>query len=129
MKKIFDLSEADLEVLKEIQRANSDIKTDVAAMRFLIKKYKYDIIEQVEEQREQQNIIQDTVQQMRVTLNIAERNTELALDALNTLLFCTASDKCILKDEIEHTVFSEAEAKIKERIAHNKQKKDFRRSR
>lgn len=128
MQKIFDLSEEDISVLKEIQKANKDIRTDVAAIRFLIRKYKYEIIDPAEQLEAEKRELKELIRQMNVTLNIAERNTEVCVDALNTLLFSADSEKCVLKEEIMHPVIEHSEKRIKERIAHNKQKKDFRRS-
>lgn len=128
MQKIFNLDEEDIEVLKKIQIDNEGINTDVAAVRFLIRKYKYDVIEPREQEEEKKQELINLIKQMKITLNIAERNSEICLDALNTLLFNSSEEKCVLKEEITHPVIERSETRIKEKIAHNKQKKDFRRN-
>lgn len=124
--KLFNLDEDDIMVLKEIQKQNEEVNTDVAAVRFLIRKYKYDVIEPAERKHSEQSEMYDLIKQMRITMNIAERNSQLCVDALNTLLFNSSTEKCVLKEEITHPTIEMSEKRIKERIAHNKQKKDFR---
>lgn len=125
-RKSYDLSEEDLAVLKQIQEECEWVNTEVAAIRFLIRKYKYDILDPLEEKLREQQELNNTIKQMRTTLNIAERNTEILLDAANTLLFNSNEEHGILQEEFRHPLIELSEKKIKEKIAHNKQKKDFR---
>lgn len=125
-KKLYDLCEEELAVLQEIKAGNDEIKTDVAAIRFLIRKYKFNILDPLEEKLHEQSELEEVLKQMRITLNIAERNTEVLLDALNTLLYQSKGEKMILRDEFCHPLLELSEKNIREKIAHNKQKKDFR---
>ena len=121
MQKNFNLSETDIEVLRQIKQDIPEVNSEVDAVRFLIRRYGKDRKEEVK-----LNHILDEDSRIRKTHMMDEQNTEMVLDVLNTLLFREKVQEVVLKDEIENQVISKSRENIRNKIAHNKQKKDFR---
>lgn len=127
MKKIFTLTEEDLKNIETIKRKYG-LKTDVAAVRYALTdcaknmevgNQEVQIVEEVANLLTTEKIIQSSVRAV-------EKNTNVLLDVVNTILFNNKIDVCVPRDAIKSPVISTAEEKYKDNIAHKKQKKDYR---
>lgn len=120
-KKIFDLSEKDLAVLQVIKETVPEVKSRVDAVRFLIKKYEIEVLDAQETIIKQQEEILDLLKQMKRTLGYTEQNSEVLVDAANTLLMENCKDACYLKDVVTHPAIKLSEKNIREKIEKNQQ--------
>lgn len=118
-KVLFDLSENDLEVLEIIKNTVPEVNSRVDAVRFLIKKYEIEVLDAQQTIIKQQEEIMDILKQMKRTLSYTEQNTEVSIDALNTLLVANGKENCLLVDVYKHPLITMSEENIKEKIGKN----------
>ncbi len=134
-KKIFQLTEEDQKNLEIIKNRNH-MSTDVATIRYSLQKTAENIEERDKEQRMVENIVNlllarnlDYEHMIRSSVRETEKNTNMLLDAINTMLFQGKIDTCIPVESIMSPVLSTSEEQYKNRIAHKKQRKDDKKSR
>lgn len=134
-KKIFQLTEEDQKNLEIIKNRNH-MSTDVATIRYALQKTAENIEERDKEQRMVENIVNlllarnsDYEHIIRSSVRETEKNTNMLLDAINTMLFQGKIDTCIPVESIMSPVLSTSEEQYKNRIAHKKQRKDDKKSR
>lgn len=134
-KKIFQLTEEDQKNLEIIKNRNH-MSTDVATIRYALQKTAENIEERDKEQRIVENIVNlllarnsDYENMIRSSVRETEKNTNMLLDAINTMLFQGKIDTCIPVESIMSPVLSTSEEQYKDRIAHKKQRKDDKKSR
>ena len=134
-KKIFQLTEEDQKNLEIIKNRNH-MSTDVATIRYSLQKTAENIEERDKEQRMVENIVNlllarnlDYEHMIRSSVRETEKNTNMLLDATNTMLFQGKIDTCIPVESIMSPVLSTSEEQYKNRIAHKKQRKDDKKSR
>lgn len=134
-KKIFQLTEEDQKNLEIIKNRNH-MSTDVATIRYSLQKTAENIEERDKEQRMVENIVNlllarnlDYEHMIRSSVRETEKNTNMLLDAINTILFQGKIDTCIPVESIMSPVLSTSEEQYKNRIAHKKQRKDDKKSR
>lgn len=134
-KKIFQLTEEDQKNLEIIKNRNH-MSTDVATIRYSLQKTAENIEERDKEQRMVENIVNlllarnlDYEHIIRSSVRETEKNTNMLLDAINTMLFQGKIDTCIPVESIMSPVLSTSEEQYKNRIAHKKQRKDDKKSR
>lgn len=134
-KKIFQLTEEDQKNLEIIKNRNH-MSTDVATIRYSLQKTAENIEERDKEQRMVENIVNlllarnlDYEHMIRSSVRETEKNTNMLLDAINTMLFQGKIDTCIPVESIISPVLSTSEEQYKNRIAHKKQRKDDKKSR
>lgn len=122
--KIFELSEEDIRVIEEIKENVPGISSNVGALRYLIRFY----IEHRDYQKKQEEYsekIMDFLKQMKITLSYTEKQTEVAVEALNTLLCVTDDKACVMREVYKHPAIHTAEATIKKKVEHNTQRKNY----
>ena len=119
--KLCKFSDEEYAILETIKISVPEVSTCMGAIRFLIKKYQLETKQSIS-----LNDISTELRKLQKTLSYAERNTEVSVDALNTLLMLNNPDACYLTDVYKHPAIQYAEDNIKDKIAHNKQRKDFR---
>lgn len=112
------------------------MSTDVATIRYALQKTAENIEERDKEQRIVENIVNlllarnsDYEHMIRSSVRETEKNTNMLLDAINTMLFQGKIDTCIPVESIMSPVLSTSEEQYKDRIAHKKQRKDDKKSR
>lgn len=134
-KKIFQLTEEDQKNLEIIKNRNH-MSTDVATIRYSLQKTAENIEERDKEQRMVENIVNlllarnlDYEHMIRSSVRETEKNTNMLLDAINTMLFQGKIDTCIPVESIISPVLSTSEEQYKNRIVHKKQRKDDKKSR
>ena len=125
----YNLSDEDIKVLEQIKEDVEEVTSIVGAIRFLIKKYQCEVIEEKERAAEKNEEIYQTIKQMKKTISYNERNSEMIVNVLNTICYQMEIKECVLSDEIMHPVLAEAQEHITRKIEKNKQKKDFRNKR
>lgn len=118
-KVIFELSEEELQVLQTIKEDVPEVKSRVDAVRFLIKKYEIEVIDAKQTLLRQQEEMLDLLKQMKRTINYTEQNTEISIDALNTLLMANGQDKGMLTDVYMHPLIKMSKENISEKIRKN----------
>lgn len=108
------------------------LKTEAAAIELLIREYHSqrngaeDFVKTFNEQNE------EYMKRIRFMLQEAERNSRIILDVLNTMIHVyDPQDKgyfeCMPTDDMPHPFIEQSKAKLKEKIAYQKQIKDNRR--
>jgi chorismate mutase len=134
-KKLFQLTEEDQENLELIKNRNH-ITTDVAAVRYALQRTVENMEEKEKEQRMVENIVNlmlaknsDFEHMIRSSVRETEKNTNMLLDAINTMLFQEKIDTCIPVGSVMSPVLSTSEEQFKDKIAHKKQRKDDKKSR
>ncbi len=122
--KIFELSEEDIKVIEEIKENVPGISSNVGALRYLIRFY----IEHRDYQKKQEENYEKTMdflKQIKITLGYTEKQTEVAVEALNTLLCVTDDKACVMREVYKHPAIDMAEENIKKKVEHNTQKKYY----
>lgn len=128
MKKIFDLSEEEVALLDKVKEEKKLI-SQVAALRYILKSY--------EEKEDKRKLIEEAISvyetevkgfhdRLKWSTTMAERNTIMILDVLNTMLFHEGIENCILVEDIENPVVARSREIMKKKLAHFKQQKDNR---
>lgn len=122
--KLCKFSDEEYSVLESIKTSVPEVSTCMGAIRFLIKKYQLEL-ETQQSIAHSLNDISTELQKLQKTLSYAERNTEVTVNAMNTLLMLTNPQACYLTDVYKHPAIQYAEQNIKNKVTHNKQRKDF----
>lgn len=128
MKKIFDLSEKEIALLDKVKE-EKELISQVAALRHILKSY--------EEKEDKRKLIEEAISvyetevkgfhdRVKWSTTMAERNTIMILDVLNTMLFHEGIENCILVEDIENPVVARSREIMKKKLAHFKQQKDNR---
>lgn len=128
MKKIFDLSEKEIALLDKVKE-EKELISQVAALRHILKSY--------EEKEDKRKLIEEAISvyetevkgfhdRLKWSTTMAERNTIMILDVLNTMLFHEGIENCILVEDIENPVVARSREIMKKKLAHFKQQKDNR---
>lgn len=125
MKKLCEFTEEEYSVLEHIMSTVPEVTTVMGAIRFLIKRYELELSEREEAKEITLYDILIQLQKIQKTLSYTERNSEINVNALNTLLMLSNSKACYLTDVYKHPVIQYAEENITDKIIHNKQRKDF----
>lgn len=112
VKKLFSLSEADLELLKDVKGQNTFLENDSDTLRYILKHY-----QELEEENEELR---------RVTFGSANIESVVLemLDGLNTLLIANELETCCLADRYESPVLTKSREYHKQKLAKMKQRKD-----
>lgn len=117
--------EAD-ELLQQYKKENG-IKTDGAAITHLLMASENNkrIAIAVREELETNYMSKD---RLKWGVQTAEQNSIVMLDAINTMLHMFQAEACISTELAPHPVVEQSRNKLKEKIAHFKQKSDERKS-
>lgn len=119
------LSEEDLTVLKSLREKNG-LKSDSQTISWLIRKTEQDwreLAEAVREELEKHYIQKD---QIKYATRIAEQNSRVLLDAINSLLFLlnVKPDDYVPANKVAHSIVKKSRDEIKKELVHAKQKSD-----
>ncbi len=129
-RKTYELSEDDILRIEKIKK-DQNLRTDVSAIRYVLKEYenRMDMLEKDErlalrivDLLEERNYVYK--ERLRWATSTAEKNSTIMLDVLNTLLFAQEITECIPVTEIPAPVIEKSKQLIQEKISHFKQKKD-----
>ena len=112
VKKLFSLSEADLELLKDVKGQNTFLENDSDTLRYILKHYQ----ELEEENEELRRVTSGSANIESVVLEM--------LDGLNTLLIANELETCCLADRYESPVLTKSREYHKQKLAKMKQRKD-----
>lgn len=112
VKKLFSLSEADLELLKDVKGQNTFLENDSDTLRYILKHY--------------QELEKENEELRRVTSGSANIESVVLemLDGLNTLLIANELETCCLADRYESPVLTKSREYHKQKLAKMKQRKD-----
>lgn len=124
MKKIFNLEEEHLKIIKDIMHDHPELKSESAALRYIISSYptQKKLCDQIAIRTSQD--IKKEIRMLRNSVKASDQNTEIILDILNTLLFHFGIQHSVLRDTLKSDVLNQAEDNLKVRIRKNKQKID-----
>ena len=129
MKKTLYISESNVQLLEQI-KGKYGFTSASQVVNYLITKEaegtEKQIAEAVRKELEEQYIQKD---RLKWATQVAEQNTIVLLDAINTLLHQEKIDHCIGVDLLPSPVIAESQERLKDRIRYFKQKSDDRRSR
>lgn len=128
-KVLFELNEEELQVLEAIRNDVPEVKSRVDAVRFLIKKYELEVIDTNKTIIKQQEEMLDLMKQMKRALSYTEQNSEIMLDAANTILMLQDKEAAIIRDVYEHPLLKISKEAIKGKITENQQKKHHNKNR
>lgn len=128
MKKIFNLSQAELELLESLKN-EFGYRTDIEALRHIFRSYK-----EKQSQEDFARLIADRVEEkfrndfvrIRLASRTTEENTAILLDVANTVINKEKIDNCILVDVFEDPLIETSREHYREKIAYYKQLKDNR---
>lgn len=127
MKKDFYLSEEDYQMLKEC-RSQNGLRSDSQVLPFLLRQYqnsRKEIVTDIRLELEQNYLPKERI---RFGVQVAEQNSTVLLDAVNTLLHMFNAKDCIPVQVAPHPVITQSQAAVKKQIAKAKQRKDERKS-
>lgn len=116
VKKIFSLSEEDIQEIESVQNKFSFLENNSAALRYIISEYIR--LKTIEEREQEQRITLAVIRKLEDKLNRLR-------DAMNTVLIINNIDICIPADYQESPVLTKSREYEKEKIAHLKQNKDY----
>ena len=112
VKKLFSLSEAELDLLKVVKGQNTFLENDSDTLRYILKQYQ----ELVAENEELRRAASGSSNVESVVLEM--------LDGVNTLLIANELETCCLVDRYESPVFTKSREYHKQKLAKMKQRKD-----
>lgn len=126
-RKQYILSEEHVNVIHDVMKEKG-FNTEVNALAYIISEYK--------NRQELPNEIVKCfnevngawMERLRWAAQSAEQNSQIMLDVINTLMFEKDPESVVTTDEIMHPVIAQSKDRIKDRIAHFKQKKDSRKN-
>lgn len=129
MKKTVYISETNLERLEKIKEKYG-FSSESQVINYLIAREDEEpekrVAEAVRKELEENYLQKDRI---KWATQVAEQNTIILLDAVNTLLHREKIDHCISVNFSASPVIQESQEKLKERIKYFKQKSDDRKSR
>lgn len=127
-RKTIYISDEDLELLKKYKN-EMKLKTDSAAISHLIhsteESFEEKIAVAVRKELDKNYYQKERLRWSTVT---AEQNSIILLDMLNTLFYKFDINACIPVDLTEHVAITQSRDRLKEKIAHFKQKADERKA-
>lgn len=112
VKKLFSLSEAELDLLKVVKGQNTFLENDSDTLRYILKQYQ----ELVAENEELRRAASGSSNVESVVLEM--------LDGVNTLLIANELETCCLVDRYESPVLTKSREYHKQKLAKMKQRKD-----
>ena len=112
VKKLFSLSEAELDLLKVVKGQNTFLENDSDTLRYILKQYQ----ELVAENEELRRAASGSSNVESVVLEM--------LDGVNTLLIANELETCCLVDRYESPVLTKSREDHKQKLAKMKQRKD-----
>lgn len=112
VKKLFSLSEAELDLLKVVKGQNTFLENDSDTLRYILKQYQ----ELVAENEELRRAASGSSNVESVVLEM--------LDGVNTLLIANELEICCLVDRYESPVLTKSREYHKQKLAKMKQRKD-----
>ncbi|MBO5485047.1 MAG: hypothetical protein J6K58_06730 [Lachnospiraceae bacterium] len=127
MQKCIYLSEEDRELLKEY-RQELGLHSDSQAISYLIrhsKKQNEELAVAIREELEKNYLPKERI---KWATKVAEQNSIVLLDAMNTLMHMLKAETCISVELAPHPVVAQSQERIKEKIAYFKQKSDERKN-
>lgn len=133
VRKIFNLKQKEMDILEKI-RIEHGFKSDTAALHFMFDRYR----ELVDQKKLLEMVVEEALKQyeekciglherLRWATRVAEQNSIMLLDAVNTILINNEIEDCVPVELIESPVIQESRRAMKEKIAYFKQKRDHRR--
>lgn len=121
--KLYKLPEEVIEIITQIQKERN-IKTETEALMYIITEYK--------NQRELASMIADEIEernsgwmeQVRWDTKTAGYNSQILMDAINTILYEMDYQVCYYADEVQSTVIEKSVNHLQRKIEKRKQRKD-----
>lgn len=121
------LSEEDLQLLKEYKEKNG-FNSDSQVFSYLLRKTrdeKEELVVAIREELEKNYLPKERI---KWATKVAEQNSIVMLDAINTILFALNLDSRIPVEVMPHKIISSSQDDLKQKIAHFKQMSDERKS-
>lgn len=130
--KHFKLSDERLEILNQVKK-NNKLKTDVAAINYLLDEYKNEKEKQNEKNELAETFIQmyekkffSYMERLKWATKTSEKNTIIMLDILNTVLIKYNIKECVPTDTYVSPAIATSQEIYKKKLIHFKQEKDNR---
>lgn len=128
VKRTYNMEQEKLDLIDRVKEEQG-FKTATAALHYIMDKY----VELSDEEKMLENAIQryeekcvGLHERLRWATRVAEQNSIVTLDILNTMLIRQDVSECIPVDIVESPVITTSREVMKKKIAHFKQKKDHR---
>ncbi|MGF6376724.1 hypothetical protein M2140_001802 [Clostridiales Family XIII bacterium PM5-7] len=123
--KHYALPEQIIEIINEVKEERG-LKSEVAALTFIVAEYasRQSLSDEIVSTFNKTN--KAWMERLRWGVQTAEQNSQVLMDAVNTILNQNDYEYCAHIEVLKNPVISQSEDKIKDRIAHFKQEKDNR---
>lgn len=119
MKKIFELKEEQIEIIRKVMKQHPECNTEAAAIRYIIESYNY---EKSEAER-----ISEKLERLEYAVKETEKNSHVLIDVVNTILFQMNINHLVSPGAIEHNVITESKKIHEKSLRKKKQYKDNKR--
>ena len=119
MKKIFELKEEQIEIIREVMKQHPECNTEAAAISYIIESYNY---EKSEAER-----ISEKLERLEYAVKETEKNSHVLIDVVNTILFQMNINHLVSPGAIEHNVITESKKIHEKSLRKKKQYKDNKR--
>lgn len=122
-KKLFDLQEKTIDIIHQVME-KEHIKSEVGAVTYMISKYEERASFAEEIVSAFNDINSEWMSRVKWATQETDKNMQIVLDIINTMVFKMGIEFCIGIDDAKSTAIAEAEEKLKRKIEKNKQRKD-----
>ena len=132
MKKLYDLSDTHIKIIKNVMKENAACNTEAAALRYIIESYENEktqsekitelVLNEIEEQ------FAERLNQIEYAVKETEKKSHILIDVINTILFNIPNINHVVSPvAVEHNVITESKQIHEKKLRKKKQYRDNRR--
>ena len=132
MKKLYDLSDTHIKIIKNVMKENAACNTEAAALRYIIESYENEktqsekitelVLNEIEEQ------FAERLNQLEYAVKETEKESHILIDVINTILFNIPNiNHVVSPGAVEHKVITESKQIHEKKLRKKKQYRDNRR--
>lgn len=132
MKKLYDLSDTHIKIIKNVMKENAACNTEAAALRYIIESYENEktqsekitelVLNEIEEQ------FTERLNQIEYAVKETEKESHILIDVINTILFNIPNiNHVVSPGAVEHNVITESKQIHEKKLRKKKQYRDNRR--
>lgn len=132
MKKLYDLSDTHIKIIKNVMKENAACNTEAAALRYIIESYENEktqsekitelVLNEIEEQ------FAERLNQIEYAVKETEKKSHILIDVINTILFNIPNiNHVVSHGAVEHNVITESKQIHEKKLRKKKQYRDNRR--
>lgn len=132
MKKLYDLSDTHIKIIKNVMKENATCNTEAAALRYIIESYENEktqsekitelVLNEIEEQ------FAERLNQIEYAVKETEKKSHILIDVINTILFNIPNiNHVVSAGAVEHNVITESKQIHEKKLRKKKQYRDNRR--